>query len=56
MFPTAKIEGLRKITFCVFLGPTLYVHVSTNLECRHRVPRPPPPPPPPPAKKDKNQH
>ena len=45
MFPTAKIEGLRKITLCVFLGPTLYAHVSTNFEYCDCAPTPFPPPP-----------
>ena len=46
MFPTAKIEGLRKITLCVFLGPTLYVHVGTNyyFEYCDCAPTPSPPP------------
>ena len=43
MFLTAKIEGLRKIILCVFLGPTLYVHVSTNFEYRDCAPTPSPP-------------
>lgn len=51
MFPTAKIEGLRKITLCVFLGPTLYVHgLNTAIA---PPPYPPTPLPPPPQKKNK---
>ena len=56
MFPTAKIEGLRKITLCVFPGPTLYVHVGTNYYFEYCDCAPTPSPPPQKKKKNKSQH
>ena len=53
MFPTAKIEDLRKITLCVFLGPTLYVH---GLNTAIAPPPYPPTPLPPPQKKKNNNN